>query len=141
MSVALRPLQEIRPSAEPRVWTCLAKPDGEIRLDLSRDEIIRALNAPDETLWVDIDTRDRDKVGMLRDIFHFHPLAIEEAVNPESRVKLEEFNDYVLLIVRTLAFLETTDDPYDLETANIAFFLGKSYLVTVHGENTNPVDS
>jgi magnesium transporter len=78
---------------------------------------------------------------MLGDIFHFHPLAIEEAVNPDSRVKLEEFDQYVLLIVRTVAFCETTDDPYDLDTANISFFLGKNYLVTVHGADTNPVDS
>jgi magnesium transporter len=78
---------------------------------------------------------------MLGDIFHFHPLAIEEALNPESRVKLEEFDQYVLLIVRTVAFCEDTDDPYDLDTANISFFLGKNYLVTVHGADTNPVDS
>jgi len=78
---------------------------------------------------------------MLREVFHFHPLAIEEAVNPESRVKLEEFDQYVLLIVSTVAFRETTDDPYDLDTANISFFLGKNYLVTVHGADTNPVDS
>jgi magnesium transporter len=112
-----------------------------MRLDLSPDEIARALAAGDGTLWVDIDTRDSAKVSMLGDIFHFHPLAIEEAVNPESRVKLEEFDQYVLLIVRTVAFCETTDDPYDLDTANITFFLGKNYLVTVHGADTNPVDS
>jgi len=88
---------------------------------------------------VDIDTRDANQVGLLKDIFHFHPLAIEEAVNPQARVKLEEFDQYLLLIVRTVAFCETTEDPYDLETVNITFFLGKNYLVTVHGAHTNPV--
>ena len=141
MSTALTPLQYIRPPAEPRVWSCYNDPNGQMRLDLSPDEIARALAAGDGTLWVDIDTRDSAKVSMLGDIFHFHPLAIEEAVNPDSRVKLEEFDQYVLLIVRTVAFCETTDDPYDLDTANIAFFLGKNYLVTVHGADTNPVDS
>jgi magnesium transporter len=29
---------------------------------------------------------------------------------------------------------ETSDDPYDIETFNLGFFLGKNYLVTVHGE-------
>jgi magnesium transporter len=112
-----------------------------MRLDLSPEEIARALAVGEGTLWVDIDTRDSAKVSMLRDIFHFHPLAIEEAVSPDSRVKLEEFDRYVLLIVRTVAFCETTDDPYDLDTANISFFLGKNYLVTVHGPETNPVDT
>jgi len=141
MSAALTPLQYVRPPAEPRVWSCYNDPNGQMRLDLSPDEIARALAAGDGTLWVDIDTRDSAKVSMLGDIFHFHPLAIEEAVNPDSRVKLEEFDQYVLLIVRTVAFCETTDDPYDLDTANISFFLGKNYLVTVHGADTNPVDS
>jgi len=141
MSAALTPLQYVRPPAQPRVWSCYNDPTGQMRLDLSPDEIARALAAGDGTLWVDIDTRDAAKVSMLGDIFHFHPLAIEEAVNPESRVKLEEFDQYVLLIVRTVAFCEDTDDPYDLDTANISFFLGKNYLVTVHGADTNPVDS
>ncbi|MFL5632732.1 MAG: magnesium/cobalt transporter CorA [Gemmatimonadaceae bacterium] len=112
-----------------------------MRQDLSREEIERALGREDGTLWVDIDTRASDKVAMLKEVFHFHPLAVEEAVNPQSRVKLEEFDRYVLLIVRTVAFREATDDPYDLDTVNLSFFLGKNYLVTVHGPDTNPVDS
>src|SRR6266550_2061552 len=139
MSVALKPLQYVRPSAEPHVWSCYNDPSGQMRQQLSRQEIERALAAGEGTLWVDIDTRDSDKVAMLSELFHFHPLAIEEALNPDSRVKLEEFDRYVLLIVRTVAFCETTDDPYDLDTVNISFFLGKNYLVTVHGADTNPV--
>ncbi|MFL5566259.1 MAG: magnesium/cobalt transporter CorA [Gemmatimonadaceae bacterium] len=141
MSAALRPLQYVRPSAEPHVWSCYNDPNGQMRQDLSREEIERALGRDDGTLWVDIDTRASDKVAMLKEVFHFHPLAVEEAVNPQSRVKLEEFDRYVLLIVRTVAFREATDDPYDLDTVNLSFFLGKNYLVTVHGPDTNPVDS
>ncbi|MFL5499231.1 MAG: magnesium/cobalt transporter CorA [Gemmatimonadaceae bacterium] len=141
MSAALRPLQYVRPSAEPHVWSCYNDPNGQMRQDLSREEIERALGREDGTLWVDIDTRASDKVAMLKEVFHFHPLAVEEAVNPQSRVKLEEFDRYVLLIVRTVAFREATDDPYDLDTVNLSFFLGKNYLVTVHGPDTNPVDS
>src|SRR6266480_963711 len=141
MSAALKPLQHVRPSAEPRVWSCYNDPNGRMRLDLSPDEIARTLATGEGMLWVDIDTRDSDKVSMLLDIFHFHPLAVEEAINPQSRVKLEEFDRYVLLIVRTVAFCETTADPYDLDTVNISFFLGKNYLVTVHGADTNPVES
>ena len=92
MSAALTPLQYVRPPAEPRVWSCYNDPNGQMRLDLSPEEIARALAAGGGTLWVDIDTRDSKKVSMLRDVFHFHPLAIEEAVNPDSRVKLEEFD-------------------------------------------------
>lgn len=139
MSAALEPLQETRPTAEPRPWNCQYEPGGRMKQYLSRDEIARALASGEGTLWVDVDTRDADQVAMLKDIFDFHPLAIEEAVNPQSRVKLEEFDRFVLLIVRTVAFLEATDDPYDLDTVNLSFFLGKNFLVTVHGADANPV--
>ncbi|HJQ11136.1 MAG TPA: magnesium transporter CorA family protein [Gemmatimonadaceae bacterium] len=140
-AAALRPLQEIRPTTEPELWTGYNDPRGGIRNNLSRDEIARIIASGEGTLWVDIDLRDPDEVSMLSDVFHFHPLAIEEAANPQSRVKLEEFDKYLLLIVRTVAFCETTDDPYDLDTVNISFFLGKNYLVTVHGGGTNPVEA
>ncbi|MEO8580202.1 MAG: magnesium transporter CorA family protein [Gemmatimonadales bacterium] len=139
MSTALKPLHEVRPTSEPQRWSCYEGSRGEMKQNLSRDEIVRALSSGEGTLWVDVDTRDPDQVALLGDVFAFHPLAIEEVVNPESRVKLEEFDRYVLLIVRTVAFCETTADPYDLETVNLSFFLGKNYLVTVHGADTNPV--
>ena len=137
---AIRLLQDVRPTSQPQLWACYTDASGgKARQNLSRDEIASALASGTGTLWVDIDTRDATEVSILKDIFHFHPLAIEEVVNPQSRVKLEEFDSYLLLIVRTVAFCETTEDPYDLETVNIAFFLGKNYLVTVHGADTNPV--
>ena len=139
MSTALKPIQDVRPSTDPHLWSCYYGPTEGIKQKLPVKEIGRALASGEGTLWVDIDTRKSEQVALLKDLFHFHPLAIEEAVNPESRVKLEEFDRYVLLIVRTIAFCETTDDPYDLDTVNISFFLGKNFLVTVHGADTNPV--
>jgi magnesium transporter len=139
MTAALRLLQDVRPTPEPRLWSCYSDAAGAIRQNLSRDDITRALASGTGTLWVDVDTRDKGQQAILTEIFHFHPLAIEEAVNPQARVKLEEFDQYLLLIVRTVAFCETTEDPYDLDTVNISFFLGNNYLVTVHGEHTNPV--
>jgi len=139
MSTALKPIQDVRPSTDPHLWSCYYGPAEGIKQKLPVKEIARALASGEGTLWVDIDTRKSEQIALLKDLFHFHPLAIEEAVNPKSRVKLEEFDRYVLLIVRTIAFCETTDDPYDLDTVNISFFLGKNFLVTVHGADTNPV--
>jgi len=141
MSTALKPIQDVRPSTDPNLWSCYYGPREGIKQELPVKEIASALASGEGTLWVDIDTRKREQVALLKDLFHFHPLAIEEALNPDSRVKLEEFDRYVLLIVRTIAFCETTEDPYDLDTVNISFFLGKNFLVTVHGGDTNPVEA
>jgi magnesium transporter len=124
-----------------QLWSCYRDDSGEIHQNLPREDIEKDLASGKGTLWVDIDTRWADQVEYLSEVFDFHPLAIEEAVNPKSRVKLEEYDKYLLLIVRTVAFCETTDDPYDLDTVNIAFFLGNNFLVTVHGADTNPVST
>jgi magnesium transporter len=122
-------------------WNCYHGPQGAIRKGLSVDEIRRIVDSGEGNLWVDIDYRNPEQVALLDDVFHFHPLAIEDSVNPNSRVKIEEYKGFLILIVRTIAFREETEDPYDIETVNLTCFLGKNYLVTVHGEHTTPVNA
>jgi magnesium transporter len=136
-----KPVKRITPTGHPQLWSCYYDAKGTVHERLSRDQIASALASGEGTLWVDIDTRIPEQVELLKGLFNFHPLAREDALNPESRVKLEEFDKYLLLIVRTVAFVEETEDPYDLETVNISFFLGKNFVVSVHGADTTPVDS
>jgi magnesium transporter len=122
-------------------FSCYHEPSGEVKTDLSVDEIRAALDSKTGTLWVDIDNRDQAQTALLSDVFHFHPLAIEDSLNPNSRVKIEEYNGFLILIVRTIAFREDTEDPYDIDTVNLTCFLGSNFLVTVHGEHATPVDA
>lgn len=107
----------------------------------SADEIRAALASASPSIWVDVDISDPGEAAMLADVFDFHPVSIEEAKNPETRVKVEEFDKYLFVIVRTVAFEEQTeDDPYDLETVNLACFLGSNYLVTARCGPTSALD-
>lgn len=114
---------------------------GDSRTHVEVDDMRAILASGKGTLWVDIDIRRPDEVALLGDVFHFHPLAIEDSLNPESRVKFEEYSTFAILIVRTVAFLEDTEDPYDIETVNFACFLGANFLVTVHGAHSRPVEA
>ena len=120
------------PSGAPRSW--FRDAEGRVRQDLPPRELVEA-KREEGTLWVDIDSTNRHQIALLEKVFEFHPLAIEDTLNPNSRVKLEEYPGYVFLIVRGVRFHEETDDPYDLETFNLCCFLGPNYLVTVHGEH------
>jgi magnesium transporter len=108
-------------------------PDGSVRRDLSLAELYRAVQTGEGMLWVDIDAQVRSQHALLEKVFAFHPLSIEDTLNPVSRVKLEEYPGYVFMIIRAIRFCEETQDPYDLETQNLCFFLGRNFLVTVHG--------
>ena len=112
-----------------------------VAVDLSPREIAAALARPDSLLWVDIDSTSRHQRALLDKVFNFHPLAVEDTLNPNSRVKIEAYDDYLFLNVRVVRFCETTADPYDLETMNLYLFLGPNYLVTVHADSSPSVDS
>ncbi len=124
----------------PGAWSCLHDSTENVKTNLSPDEMRAVVESGQGTLWVDIDIRDEQAVKLLSEVFHFHPLAIEDALNPQSRVKIEEYKGFLILIVRTIAFVEQTEDPYDIETVNLTCFLGKNFLVTAHGGQTSPVD-
>jgi magnesium transporter len=115
--------------------------DGTFRRDLPPRELAAAVGAGVGTMWVDIDTTNPHQFALLEKIFGFHPLAIEDTLNPSTRVKLEEYDGCLFMVIRGVKFAEATDDPYDLETFNLNFFLGKNYLVTVHTETSPSLDA
>ena len=114
-------------------------PEGKLSRDLNPKELHAALRQPGGNLWVDIDSTNRHQLAVLEKIFNFHPLSIEDAVSPSSRVKVEEFPDYLFIVVRVVRFCETTPDPYDLETFNLNLFIGRTFFVSVHAEPSRSV--
>src|SRR5205809_3164659 len=117
--------------AEPVVFYVAA--DGKLRHDLSTPEIRDVIQKGTGELWIDMRVTSRQCIAMLDNVFAFHPLAIEDALNPKSRVKVDEYPGFLFAIVRGIRLNAETDEPYDSETFNISFFLGANYLVTVHG--------
>ena len=81
---------------------------------------------------MDIDSANMHQHALLEKIFGFHPLAIEDTLSPGTRVKFEEYDRYVFVVMAVIRFDEGTPEPYDIATSNIYFFLGKNTLVTVH---------
>jgi magnesium transporter len=117
----------------------LMTPEGEFRQDLALADMVRVIRQQAGELWVDIDINNRHQIALLEKVCGFHPLAVEDTLNPNSRVKLEEYQGYLFMIIRGVRLNENTDEPYDLETFNLNFFLGANYLVTVHGRQSQAI--
>jgi magnesium transporter len=84
---------------------------------------------PRGLVWVDLSQPTEEDIGWLERTFHFHPLALEDVRLRHQRAKLDEYADYyfgVLYAVRT--------DPAQrrVRTAELQFFWGATYLVTIH---------
>jgi magnesium transporter len=115
-------------------------PDGAVDSDLSLDALRAVVAGGEGVLWVDVDVRSDERAAILDSVFHFHPLAIEDARNPASRVKVDEYPTFLVVVARVVAFCETTPDPYDLETTNLTIFITKNAVVTAHTQDSPIVE-
>src|SRR5436309_2241731 len=108
------------------------RPDGVVEQALSPARMRGIVQSCEGELWVDINSMDMHQHALLEKVFEFHPLAVEDTLSPRTRVKLEEYDRYVFVVMAGIRLESTTPDPYDLETFNLYYFLGKNFLVTVH---------
>src|SRR5438128_167454 len=60
-------------------------------------QIPALLADPGRSFWVDLEAPSEGEFSLLRDVFHFHPLAIEDAARPHQRPKLDEFEGHAFL--------------------------------------------
>ncbi len=80
-------------------------------------------------LWVDLENpTDEEVKTVLEGVFQFHPLAIEDCLTPSSLPKVEDYEDYLFMVMHAVDFTRTEK----FNTAEVNLFLGKDYLVTFH---------
>jgi magnesium transporter len=87
--------------------------------------------APDSRrmLWVDLAEPSEDEGRILVDVFQFHDLAVEAALQREMNPKIESYGEYLYLVLHGINFHR---DEHAFDTHETDFFLGSNYLVTVH---------
>lgn len=80
-------------------------------------------------LWVDLDNPTAEETKLvLETVFQFHPLAIEDCVAPNSLPKVEDYEDYLFIVMHAVDFTRTEK----FNTTELDFFLGRDYVVTFH---------
>ncbi|HQR21983.1 MAG TPA: magnesium/cobalt transporter CorA [Burkholderiaceae bacterium] len=80
-------------------------------------------------LWVDLDNPTDDEIkAVLEGVFQFHPLAIEDCVAPSDLPKIEDYEDYLFMVMHAVDFTHTDK----FASTELDLFMGKDYLVTFH---------
>jgi magnesium transporter len=106
--------------------------------DVSPQQWPAALQDPHGVLWVDFAGEPLVVVEPhLRDTFHFHALAIDDALREVHVPKIDDWGDYIYAVVHSVIF-----DPVslDLDTRELDLFLGANYLVTHHRRSIESVE-
>jgi magnesium transporter len=79
--------------------------------------------------WVNIEKPIPEDMGYLRQHYPFHPLDLEDCLSRIERPKIDEYDDYLFLIMQFPIF-DTSSRVS--RPAEVDIFIGAGYLVTVH---------
>jgi magnesium transporter len=78
--------------------------------------------------WVGLHEPDAEELQLLATMFRLHPLAVEDALRPRQRPKVEQYDEHLFLVVKTLWYVDQTDE---VGTGQVAMFLGPDFVLTV----------
>jgi magnesium transporter len=96
---------------------------------------IEARVSSGDFFWLDIEGADEDDFSLLRDVFRFHPLALEDSEQFGQRPKLEDYGSFVFLVVYGAA------PPPDADRlVEVHCFYSEKYLVTIRREHAPSCD-
>ena len=107
------------------------RPPGGDATDL--DSALAALKQPTDFVWIGMFRPSEEEMDDVAKKLTLHPLAVEDAVRAHQRPKLERYDgDLLFMVLKTLWYVDAHDE---VETGEIAIFVGTNYVVTVrHGE-------
>ncbi|MEW5985461.1 MAG: magnesium/cobalt transporter CorA [Chloroflexota bacterium] len=113
--------------------------DGTYQAGLSADDIAAALADKEGLLWVDLVDEAHDTAeSLLRQVFGFHPLAVDDALHETHVPKLDDWQDYLYVVLRAVTFSPAQGGALLADEVDV--FLGENYLVTYHEKPIVAVD-
>src|SRR5260221_5339755 len=78
--------------------------------------------------WLDLYKPHADDYAILRDVFKFHPLAVEDSEHFDQRAKLDEYDDYVFMVV----YGASKDED---RLVGVHCLYSQKFLITVHRDD------
>ncbi len=119
---------EAPPSQRSAPNTCHVVHDrGSAEMHFSREKVAELL-ASGGFFWLDLDQPDADDFEILREAFGFHPLAVEDSEHFDQRAKIEDYDDFVFLVVYGAS-------PDEDRLVEVHCFYSERFLVTVHRDD------
>jgi magnesium transporter len=78
--------------------------------------------------WINIDgIHDVEVIEKLGRNFDLHPLILEDIVNTHQRPKMEEFEQYIYIVLKMLSY---DDKAHETQTEQVSLILGKNFVIS-----------
>ena len=110
----------------------------KIETGLTAEHLPDLLKDEQAVIWIDMPEPTEADERILLDIFHFHPLTVEDCRETRNHPKVEEFPGYLYFIVHGV-HADTSPDHFN--TIELDGFLGKNFVLTYHHERFRSIDN
>ena len=104
---------------------------AEIESGFTAEQLPQLLKEEKAVIWIDMESPTEADEDILRNVFHFHPLTIEDCRETRNYPKVEEFPGYLYFIVHGVT---ANTNPDRFNTIELDAFLGPNYVITYHHE-------
>ena len=105
------------------------KGGSRIEENLTTADLPELLKDQSAVIWVDMESPTEADEQVLLDVFHFHPLTVEDCRENRHYPKVEEFEGYLYFIVHGV---RADTSPERFNTIELDGFLGSNYVITYH---------
>jgi len=102
-------------------------------LNVSKGKVAEPKSIPEragELLWVDLEKPSKEDLSTVTQRFGLHPLAIEDATTEKQHPKVDDYESYLFILLKTIDFQKRGI----FKIRRVSFFLAKDFLVTIHEE-------
>lgn len=83
-------------------------------------------------IWLDYYKPERKDLNILTDVIGIHPLSVEDCFDEKQVPKIEHFQNNTFILFNAFSYKDKT-----LFTDEVNFFIGKDFLITVSGHNSD----
>lgn len=95
------------------------------------------LNQPGKVSWINIcGLQETEKIERIGRHYKLHPLIIEDIVDTEQRPKIDEYDDYLFVVLKMLYFKND-----ELVFEHVSFILGENYVLSFQEVSDDVFDS
>jgi len=96
--------------------------------DIAPERAVELVKQSDRPVWLHLHVTDKAAASeLLKKQFGFHELAVEDALSPNERPALSDYDDYLFLVAPAISHVKGDGEDY----VEIAFFLREQYLISV----------
>ncbi|HLO15665.1 MAG TPA: magnesium/cobalt transporter CorA [Anaerolineales bacterium] len=114
-------------------------PGESIRKDIPPADFPKLLESQEGLLWVDFVSEPPETSLPILEGFKFHPLAIDDALQETHIPKLDDWGNYLYIVLNYMSAREN-GDLWETQIDELDIFLGKNYIVTHHDYGVPAVD-